>query len=58
MTAKALYAAFLKLFPWMADEVEQFKTNRKLGGIDIYLETGEVLNFTMKKNNWVLKGGD
>ena len=58
MTAKALYSAFLKLFPWMADEVEQFKTNRKEGGIDIYLETGDVLNFSMYKGTWVLKGGD
>ena len=58
MTAKALYAVFLKLFPWMADEVEQFKTNCKDGGIDIYLETGEVLNFSMSKNTWVLKGGN
>lgn len=58
MTAKALYAAFQKIFPWMADEVEQFKTNRTKGGIDIYLESGEVLNFTMNKGEWILKGGD
>lgn len=56
MTPKHLYDIFKNYFTWFAPHVTSFTTNRKDGGIDITLDTGEILNFNVDKNkNWILK---
>lgn len=58
MTPMALYSKFKKLFPWFEQHIVKYKGNRKEGGIDIFLDDGQVMNFqedSSKKNQWILK---
>lgn len=59
MGPKKLYDFFKEYFTWYEGHVVKYKPNRTAGGIDIYLDTGEILNFQLDtKNSWVLKRGD
>ena len=56
MTPKHLYEIFKDLFNWFVPHVTSFTTNRKDGGIDISLDTGEILNFQINKSgSWILR---
>lgn len=56
MTAKRLYENFCRLFGWFVPHVTKFKENRTDGGIDIFLDTGEVMNFQADKSyGWILR---
>ena len=54
MTAKTLYSEFEKKFPWFVPQVVKYKTNREVGGIDIYLDNGEILNYQQTRKTWSL----
>lgn len=57
-TAKSLYALFEFRFPWLIPSVTKYVSNRKDGGIDIYLNTGEHLFYTENPKGWLLRKGD
>lgn len=57
-TAKALYSSFQRRFPWLADDASKYVSNRKDGGIDIYLDTGEVLHYVETRKGWILSKGE
>ena len=55
---KSLYQKFKEYFPWFEPHVKKYKGNRKEGGIDIFLDDGQIMNFqedTERKGQWVLK---
>ena len=59
MSPKRLYDRFKESFPWFVPNVVRYKENRADGGIDVYLDTGEVLNYQLgKKGSWTLKRGE
>lgn len=58
MTPIALYAIFKEHFPWFEPHVKKYRGNRKEGGIDIFLDDGQIMNFqadSERKGQWVLK---
>ena len=59
MTPKKLFEIFKENFNWFIPHVVKFTSNRADGGIDISLDTGEILNFTVENNrnkrSWILK---
>ena len=58
MTPKHLYDIFKKEFAWFIPHVVKYKSNRKTGGIDIYLDSGDILNFQADRTGWLLKRSD
>lgn len=57
-TAKALCSSFQRRFPWLADDASKYVSNRKDGGIDIYLDTGETLHYVETRKGWILSKGE
>ena len=56
MTSKRQFEIFKESFNWFAEHVTSFTSNRHDGGIDITLDTGEILNFKVEKDkSWVLR---
>ena len=58
MTPIALYAKFKEHFPWFEPHVTKYRGNRKEGGIDIFLDDGQIMNFNVdpeRKGQWILK---
>ena len=58
MLPKQQLEHFKKEFPWFADKIKKYKSNRKIGGIDIWLEDGSVLNYKIGRTGWLLQRGD
>lgn len=54
MTPKTLCSEFEKKFPWFVSQVVKYKANREVGGIDIYLDNGEILNYQQTRKAWSL----
>ncbi len=57
MTPKRLYSHFCEEFPWFVPDVIKYTENRNDGGIDIFLKSGDILNYKREKKSWVLKKG-
>ena len=56
MTPKRQYEIFKEQFNWFTNHVVSYKANRNEGGIDISLDTGEILNFKIEKDkSWILR---
>lgn len=56
MSPKTLFDKFNELFNWLSEHAKKYKANRKDGGIDIYLDSGEILNFQVdKEHHWILR---
>lgn len=57
MTPKRLYSHFCEEFPWFVPDVIKYTENRNDGGIDIFLKSGDILNYKREKKSWILKKG-
>jgi len=55
MLPKQLYTLFLQIFPYFVPHVLKYKGNLKTKSIDIWLDSGETLNFSGNKVSWELK---
>lgn len=58
MTPMSLYMIFKEHFPWFESHVKKYRGNHKEGGIDIFLDDGQIMNFqadSERKGQWVLK---
>lgn len=59
MSPKRLYDHFCDIFTWYKGHITKYKENKSNGGIDIFLDNGDILTFQMdKKGGWVLKRGE
>lgn len=57
MTRDSLFKMFKDMFPYLAPDVKSYKANKELGGIDLTLKDGKVLNFSYTKQaGWQLRG--
>lgn len=50
-----LYRSFCERFPWFVPHILKYQGNRKEGGIDIWLDTGEIMNYQETRKTWCLK---
>lgn len=61
MTAAMIFNRFKAIFPEYVPHVVRYK-NSKNGGLDIWLDDGSILNFSIEykglTGNWVLKGSN
>ena len=55
MLTKQLYTLFTQLFPFFIPHILKYKSNRATKSIDIWLDTGETLNFKGNRVSWELK---
>lgn len=58
MPPKYLYSNFERRFPWFAGHVVKYVSNRKEGGIDIYMDSGEVIFYSEQGKGWILRKGE
>ena len=54
-----LYNIFKEHFSWLVPHVTKCKSNRKTGGIILYMDDGTIFTFSQDPDNkkgWILKG--
>ena len=58
MTPKRLYSKFCEEFPWFVEDVIKYREHKPDRSIDIFLKSGDILNYKLEKKSWILKKGE